>query len=359
MDKINLQVIKNLDNQDMFSVLMSFPRQMSEAVQIGRNSPLFQSTEIPQKIIILGMGGSAIGGDLLRSYASAIEGASHLNIVVNRGYDLPGFVDDSWFVIVSSYSGGTEETISSYEQAKKKSKNIFVITAGGEIEKLAKADGFPTAIIPGGLMPRCGLGYSFVTMLFQLMRIHAFQQKAIEVTSEALIEIENLLGSKAKIYSEINDKNPAIELAKKLAAKQLIFHSAESRLDVVNLRWRGQIQENAKQIAFGSLLPEMNHNEINSWSFPEGAAKGYFAIFLKDKEDHRQTKKRFGAIEQIYKDFGIDSISLEGDGKSLLARMFDLIYLADWTSYWLALVNGIDPTPIPVISKLKILMAAK
>lgn len=355
--KISKDEIKTIDTLGMFKVLNDFPEQVAQAIEIGRKSPVFSEFENPKNFLVLGMGGSAIGGDLLRSYSQATAGAEHLQIVVNRGYEIPNYIDDSWFVIASSYSGGTEETISGYKAAKKKTKNIIAITSGGELENLAKEDGFPVIKIPAGLMPRCALGYSFVALLFQLMRISAYKKQAISETTEALVEISDLLNAKAKEYSEINDSNQAIKLAEKLFNKIVVVYSAETRLDIVNLRWRGQIQENAKQLAFGSFLPEMNHNEINSWDFPVDAYKAFSVVMLQDKLDHERTKIRFDALKSILSDAGIENNSISGNGKHLLTRMFDLIYLADWTSYWLAMMNEVDPTPIPVISKLKGLLS--
>lgn len=356
MLELKAEKIREIDSQNMDKVLLSFPEQVESAIEIGKISPTIRGAAEPNKFLVLGMGGSAIGGDLLRSYCNATAGASHIQLIINRGYEIPEFIDESWCVIASSYSGGTEETISGYQFAKEKTKKIVAVTSGGELEELANQDGFPIVKIPAGLMPRCAIGYSFFTMLLQLMRLSAFKGDAVSSTEASISELLDLLRSRSELYSSQSVGNSAYLLAQKLYNKIPVIYSAESRLDVVNLRWRGQIQENAKQLAFGAYLPEMNHNEINSWSFPAGVYENFVAVMLLDKDYHPKTQKRFGATESILQDIGIEVVKLSGEGGGLLTRMFDLIYLADWTSYWLAIFNKVDPTPIPVISKLKKLM---
>ncbi len=349
---------KSIDKSNMFEILQNFCNQIKEAISIGTSSPIFNISKIkPQKFIILGMGGSAIGGDLLRSYFREIDGASHLEIIINRNYTIPEYIDNSWFVIASSYSGGTEETISAYNLVKEKTKNILAITSGGELARIAENDGFPIIRIPAGLMPRCALGYSFFTMLMQLIRLGAVDETTANIIKAQVDETLSITEAKAKDYSQIKPQNLAYSIAEKLKGKIPVVYSADTKMDVVNLRWRGQLQENAKNLAFGAYLPEMNHNEINSWSFPQNLIQNFIFILLQDKEDHPQIRRRFEAIAEIFSQLNCEVISLESSANSLLARMFDMIYLGDWVSYWLALLNGVDPTPIPLISKLKSILS--
>ncbi|MEJ5245683.1 MAG: bifunctional phosphoglucose/phosphomannose isomerase [Bacteroidota bacterium] len=350
----NFDDLRKYDTSKMFQVLLDFPEQIKEAIEIAQNCHTFKNTDIlPTKFLILGMGGSAIGGDLLRSFCRAVSGANHLQIIINRSYEIPAFIDESWFVIASSYSGGTEETISAYNLAKCRTKNIIAITSGGQLEELARQDGFPAINIPSGFMPRCALGYSFFTLLLLLIRINSIDSnlaKSILSNIERTIE---LLISKSKIYSENTGNNLSLLIANKIKGKIPVIYSSENILDVVNLRWRGQIQENSKNLAFGGFLPEMNHNEINSWIEPSSLINHFVFIMLRDKEENQQISKRFEAIKQIFSEMGNEVIELQSDADNLLARIFDLIYLGDWVSYWLALLNGQDPTPIPLISKMK------
>ena len=281
--------LKDYDRSGMFGILNDFAKQISEAWQIGKNAPLFKETKTPWDIIILGMGGSAIGGDLLRSYSLATPGADHLRIHINRTYELPGFVDDSFHVIASSYSGGTEETLYSFGQAAEKTKYLLSICSGGKLAQFSNLNTIPVIEIPGGMQPRCALGYSFIVLLNVMMRTGAYAEQAMSTTNQAISESIDLIRKRSEEYSAFNDNNPAIVLANRIKGKIPVIYSASDRFDTVNLRWRGQIQENAKHIAFGNLLPEMNHNEINGWQLPEELQKSFIFIFLEDKEDHPGT----------------------------------------------------------------------
>lgn len=354
MKDITQEDIKRIDKDNMFRVIADFPEQVAEAVEIGEKSPT-----LPHKttdFLILGMGGSAIGGDLLSTYAANTQALSHLRININRDYSLPGYINSNTAVIASSYSGGTEETITALLESAKISDNILCITTGGKLGEIADAQGFPKVTIPGGLMPRCALGYSFFTMLKILL-------KSIEIPQSDRNEIETsiqrtiqLLKNKSKIYSEPSDNNPAYNIAKALQNTLPVIYSSNI-MSTVNLRWRAQFQENAKNQAFGNVLPEMNHNEINSWSYPEHLLKDFSVILIENQSDNEKIKVRMNAVEEILSEKAGKVIRVKSDAEDYLARMFDLIYLGDWTSYYLALFNGEDPTPIPLISKLKEIVA--
>ncbi|MDQ1265513.1 MAG: Bifunctional phosphoglucose/phosphomannose isomerase, partial [Bacteroidota bacterium] len=345
--------LRKIDSSDMYGIMKGFPEQVRQAIEIGKEARLFVSKDIPKRILILGMGGSAIGGDLLRSYSSGLEGAKHLNIAVNRNYNLPGNVDSDTYIIASSYSGGTEETISAFRQAQARNLKMLCISSGGELTEIAKENDIPVIKIPGGFQPRAALGYSFFPMLQVLIRTKAYSDKAAAETETALNELLTLIDEKSAIYSDFSKSNPAIELAEKIHGKIPVIYSNSEIFDTINIRWRGQIQENAKNMAFGNLLPEMNHNEINGWSFPNWLNKKFIVLFLEDEADHPRVKIRFDALASVLSEAADDVIRIKSEARSLLARMFDLIYLADWVSFYLALLNGVDPTPIPLISKLK------
>jgi glucose/mannose-6-phosphate isomerase len=351
--------LKKIDSADMFSILKSFPEQVREAIHIGKTAPLFNSKDVKKHIAILGMGGSAIGGDLLRSYSAATPGADHLRFTINRNYDIPGIIDNNTFVIASSYSGTTEETLTCFEKAANITKRLHAITTGGTLEQKSAQYDTPVIKIPGGLQPRCALGYSFFPLLYLMIRSGAYEKNAAEKTYAAIDELLPLLEERSRRYSEISEDNMAINLAKKLHGRPAIIYSADQRMDAVNLRWRCQIQENAKHAAFGNLLPEMNHNEINGWSFPRGFGEDAAMILLRDRDDHPKVKIRFDAIAELLNNSAAEIVHAKGDGEHLLTRMFDLLYLCDWTSYYLAILNDTDPTPIPLISRLKEILAGK
>lgn len=347
------------DKANMYNVLLTFPEQVRHAVDIGEQAVFFNNKPKGNNLVVLGLGGSAIGGDLVRSYCASTKGADSLAISVSRGYTVPGTVDSNTAVIASSYSGDTEETLSAYESARKQTKNILCISTGGKLSVKAKKHGLPVITIPGGFQPRCALGYSFFPLLYTVMRHPLFDKKAVKVTEKAVQETIQLLEKLSESYAEPNvKKNPALKLAQQLHGTAPVIYSSHERMDTVNIRWRGQIQENAKNVAFGNLLPEMNHNEINGWGYPN-FTKQFSVVLLRDKDDHARVAIRFDALKSIIKPSVHSITELYGKGDSLLARMFSQIYLGDWVSYYMAMLNNVDPSPVPVISKLKAVLAKK
>lgn len=342
-----------LDSENIFEVIKEFPQQVRQALEIGEKSPNIPNADEIEEIIILGMGGSAIGGDLIRAYLANLAGARHLRVSVNRNYDLPEYINNKVLIIGSSYSGNTEETLTAFETANNLTKNIYAICTGGKLEELAKDFAAPIAYLPKGYQPRCALGFSFFVLLKVLQKSGIF---GVEATSQIDREIEEtlkVLDERTAEYRELFDGNDSLKLAAKFHNKVPVFYSACERLDSVNLRWRGQIQENAKQLAFGNVLPEMNHNEINSWEMPRHLQKEFVVVLMRDIEDHPRVKLRFEAFGEMLKESGKEIVNLSGVGESLLSRMFDLIYFADWVSFYLALMNGKDPAAIPAITNLK------
>jgi glucose/mannose-6-phosphate isomerase len=341
------KLIKKIDKSNMFDVLKTFPLQVKNALKIAGKYDLksFNKSGI-KNIIISGLGGSAIGGDLFRSYT---QYEMKIPVLVNRNYTLPKFADKNTLVIISSYSGNTEETISAYKQAMETKCRIICITSGGEVKKIAEKNKHNCIIIPGGLQPRCALGYSFFTLLALFIKLGFIKDREEEI--EETIKI--LDDGKAKYTVLSSEKNLAMQIAIDLKGKLPIVYSSTDLMDVVNLRWRGQISENAKIVAYGNFYPEMNHNELVGWKLNEDILKKMIVIFLKDKNDNERIKLRMNITADIYKKYSNNIISLESNGKGKLGRIFDLIYLGDWVSYYLAILNGVNPTPVDVISYLK------
>ncbi len=338
--------IQLYDNFNMRKLLINFPNQIEQAVEIGNKINFNLKKSNVKNIVITGLGGSAIGGDLLRSYLSD---ELTIPLLVNRNYNVPEFVDKNSLVIVSSYSGNTEETISAHIDAQKRKAQIVCITSGGETEKIAKKYKNYIIKIPKGYPPRAALGFSFFPILILMYKLDFVKNKKNEIK-----ETISLLKKKVKSYQNLNaDKNPALQLAQKFFNRLPIIYSSSEHLDSVNLRWRGQLSENSKVLAFGNILPEMNHNELVGWKVLKSLMANMLVVFLKDKNDHRRVKIRMKITEGIVKEYAADILNVESEGNSLLARMFSLIYLGDWASYYLAIINGIDPTPVKVIDYLK------
>ena len=343
---MNTSTLERYDTRGMRDLLTDFPRQVEDAVRIGSAAAVPWKAPSFSDITVTGLGGSAIGGDLLRSYLSGELGVP---FSVNRHYFLPEFVGPSSLVIVSSYSGNTEETIAAHRDATKRRARVLCISSNGETEKMAKKFRQPVIIIPKGFPPRAALGYSFFTVLAALIRM-----KLVPPRKKDIDETIRLLSRKAKAYSSLSALgNPALSIAQQLFGKLPVIYSSADRFDVVNLRWRGQLAENAKVLAFGHVLPEMNHNELVGWKVLRRQMKEMAVIFLHDRKDHARVQLRMAIMKGIVGEYAGRIIDAASEGNSLLARTFSLIYLGDWVSYYLAMLNGIDPTPVKVIDYLK------
>jgi len=344
--KITSEKIKKTDPSDMFRCVADFPLQVDEALEIGARSPLVLTSDGISSIMLTGMGGSAIAGDLLRSYL-----AEELRIpfLVNRSYSLPGLVDRNSLVIVSSYSGNTEETMAAYNDALRRKAQILCITTGGEAERLALKHGHALIKVPPGLQPRAALGYSFFPLLLALSRMGFIKPRPADIN-----ETTALLKKKSLIFADLkNPENLALKMARRLYGKLPVIYSASDRLDAVNVRWRGQISENSKHLAFGHVLPEMNHNEIVGWKVDRDLMKRMAVVFLRDVGTHPRVRVREEITKDIIREKTSTVLEAWSEGTSLLARIFSLVSTGDWVSYYLAILNNEDPTPVRVIEYLK------
>lgn len=343
---MNESTVERYDKSDMRGLLAGFPQQVEDAAAIAKRTPVpIDGTRI-ENIVLTGLGGSAIAGDLLRSY---LAGELRVPFLVNRHYFLPGFVGTKSLVIVSSYSGDTEETIAAHLEARKRRAQVLCISTGGETSRLAKKFRQPLITIPKGLPPRAALGFSFFPLLIALVRM-----KFIRSRDKDIRETLAVLKRSARRCNSLDPKrNLALQVAQRLYGKLPIIYSGADRFDAVNLRWRGQLEENAKVLAYGNVLPEMNHNELVGWRVLHRLMNEMPVLFLRDKQDHKRVAVRMDITRSIVNEFAASATEIYSEGTSLLARMFSLIHLGDWVSFYLAMLNGIDPTPVKVIDYLK------
>ncbi len=343
----------------MYSAIRNFAQYAREGVELGKAGPVLAAGKA-RSVLILGLGGSAIGGDLLRSYVDGFADHNGVHTVVYRGYTPPA-VDARTTVVASSYSGNTEETLSAYDAANANAGQVLVMTTGGRLGELAEAQRRKKIILPGGLQPRAALAYSFFPLLYTLaVKSELYGQGVRRATVQGIDESIELLEKLGKKYGAgPTSSNTAFAIAEKINGNIPVVYSASDRLDTVNLRWRGQIQENAKYLAFGNLLPEMNHNEINGWTHPRKMVGRFMPIFLRDADDHARVRARLDITRKILAASSAAPIDVRSQGETLLARLFSLIYLGDWVSYYLAVLNRTDPSPVPVIENLKKQLARK
>ncbi|MBI2651200.1 bifunctional phosphoglucose/phosphomannose isomerase [Candidatus Woesearchaeota archaeon] len=315
-----------LDSQNMLQAIKNFPLQCKDA--LGLPKGISVAGEI-NNIVVAGMGGSAIGGDLLKSYLINAP----IPVCVNRDYKVPAFVNEKTLLFAVSYSGNTEETLSACYDAKKKGAKIIGITSGGklagECEKVVK--------VPQGLQPRAALGYLFFPMLGIL-----HNKGIVSVKNSEVNEMIDILKKTEKFSAA------AESLAKKLKDKIPIIYASEAMAPVA-FRWKTQINENAKMPAFYNVFSEMNHNEIASY---RNMDRKFAAVIIRDKYDNERVKKRMDVCKDIMQ-FAANVEEAQTEGECLLARMFSGIYLGDFVSYHLAVWNRIDPGPVDIIESMK------
>ncbi len=343
----DLNSIKKIDASKMLNNLLNFPQQCKHAKAIGESFKAPTSYSNFDNIVLSGLGGSAIGADLVRSF---VAGYFEKPIYVNRNYTLPGFVNGSTILFCLSYSGNTEETISSYYEGRKKNAKIIILTSGGRLKELAEDSNIPAITIPGGLPPRQALGYSFFPLLYALSGLSGKKPDA-RVIDETIAYL-----SKIKVFLKPERKtkeNTAKKIALKLYKKIPLIYGAQDHIDTVVLRFRNQLEENSKHISFNHIFPEMNHNEIVGWENPKALLKDIAVVFFRDREDHRRTQLRMDITKGIISKYTKNIIEINSKGNNLLCRMFYLIYLGDFISFYLAILNKADPTPVEKVKYLK------
>jgi len=332
-------LIGKYDSQNQFEVLQDTYKQIISAW--NNKIDLSNLKNNYTSIVYCGLGGSAISGDLLLDYLS---NELKLPFRVVRGYNLPSFTNKDTLVIISSYSGNTEETISCFRQALKIKCGIIAITSGGTIWEEAKKYKIPANKIESGFQPRYALGLGFFSLL-KLM-----QELGIVNEENTIKKIIDLWQRRGEEFSR--DKNQAIQIAEQIIGFIPVIYSAEF-LSSVGYRFKCQVNENSKLHAFHHNIPEMNHNEIIGWESYQEKQFEAKVIYLLDKEYHPQNRKRFDILKEMLSEQKVDVLNLESDEENRKVRIMDLIFLCDWISFYTSVLRGFDPSEIDFIHQMK------
>lgn len=342
----DLAVRQQYDPDGMLARTEDMTAQCKHGEQLARefDAPKAEGVE---NVVICGMGGSAIGGDLLKA---CVGDRVKVPVEICRNYSLPGYVGEKTLVIAGSYSGNTEETLSAYGEAKSRKAAITAITTGGKLAEQCEADGYKWLRIPSGFQPRAATGYSFMPLLVLFERWGLIGPQADAIA--ALYETLDATIAQNQ-YAAPAATNPSKQLAHKLHGKLPIIYAGQDAFYPIAARWRGQFNENSKHFAHDSVLPEMNHNEILGWKNPEAILKQTHIVYLLDSGYHPQTQKRFAIMKNVVRDLAGEVSEVYSSGNGLLARMFSVINFGDFVSIYLAFLNEQDPTPIPAINYLK------
>ncbi len=322
----------------MYELIKQFPAQLLKAIEIGEQIELKTTFNTPVKnVLVAGLGASGFGGNILNELT---RDELKQPITVNKGYFLPAFVDASTLIILSSYSGNTEETISCAHQAIVKGLKPICITSGGKLAEIARDNNFDLITIPAGFPPRSCLGYSTIQLFFVL---HHFGL----ISNEFKQQVRNSAALLDKEQQAIVDDVKF--LAAKLERKIIIAYS-EDKYESTLLRLKQQINENSKLHCWFNVVPEMNHNELVGWREQNNAIA--VLVFRADDEYERNTHRI------LFKKDVIEKISesvyeIHAKGADTFEKHFYFIHFGDWLSYELAVLQGYDPSEIDVLNKLK------
>jgi glucose/mannose-6-phosphate isomerase len=351
LDLNNTQAILERDPHGMFKHIAGLPDQCAAAWRDAQAVPLPESFKRVNQVVICGMGGSAIGGALLQALAAP---SARIPIHVVRDYTLPAFVHgEATLVIGSSYSGNTEETIAAFSQAHDRRCQLLGLATGGAIEEMAAQFSAPFLRIQYESYPRAALGYSFVPLIHFASRLGWIEDQSAHLTqATAIMRAWNVeLGLESPVV-----KNTAKRMAGQMMGRLVIVYGAGLFAEVAR-RWKGQVNENAKQFAAFEALPEADHNALLGSTFPETMAGRLKVIFLTGSRDHPRNAARVGITRQILMTQGCDTDVLTARGESALAQMLSLIQLGDWISGYLGVLNGADPSDTDLLLDFKKRMA--
>ncbi len=321
----------------MKKLVQNFPTQLHEALIIGKSHKFSTSKKKFANIVLTGLGGSGIGGSIVQNFT--FDKLS-VPFVVNKDYFLPAFVNAGSLVIVSSYSGNTEETLQAMKQALKKKATVVCITSGGKVAEIAKKKNLDCILLPGGMPPRACIGYSMTQVMFVLQGLGLVKynfEKDLKASIKLLKDKSGSIKTKAR------------SLAKKLYGKTPIIYSAPE-MEGMAIRFRQQINENSKMLCWHHVIPEMNHNELVGWKDVDDSRS---VVILRTEKDYVRTQVRMEINKKIIKKYTKNITELYPEGKSYWEQIFYFIHLTDWVSVYLADMREQDAVEVNVIDFLK------
>jgi glucose/mannose-6-phosphate isomerase len=340
-------VYKSVDPNDMMGSVLRLGDTFREGWRIGRQADIGAAPRDVRALAVLGLGGSGIGGDLLRGVL--FNGGPHPVSVV-KDYVPPAWIGPGTLALVCSYSGNTEETLAAFDAVRKAGASCVAITSGGELSRRAAAAGVPRVSIPSGWMPRAALGYLFGPLLGVLEQWGQLtpQQAAVDETAAVLYAMNDELGP-----GRPQAENDAKRLAQSLLGRVPVVYAVSRFSEAAALRWKCQINENSKGFAVWNVFPELNHNETVGWGL-KGQPEGLFhVVALRDASDPAPNARRLDITREIALGGAGGYAEVWSRGASELARLLSLVAFGDLVSVYLAVLNEADPYPVPVIDELK------
>jgi glucose/mannose-6-phosphate isomerase len=334
-----------LDTLDMFGVTASLPEQVAMAVGAAHGLDGLPAREYVEHVVVLGMGGSGIAGDIMVACAGPFV---PVPIVVVKSYALPDFVGRGSLVFAVSFSGNTEETVEAAGEAADAGASLVAVTAGGELGRLAEEWGAPVVAVPGDIpQPRAALGAMAIPPLVVLEDIGLFPGASRWVA----LAVDQLKYRRDRL---VQPGSTAEDVARRIGRTIPLIHGAQAVGNAAALRWKAQINENAKSPAFYGVYPELCHNEIVGWGQHGDVTRQLLTLVnLRHDAEHPQVVRRFGFVEETLREVMSDVVEVRGQGEGELAQLLDLVLVGDFVSLHLAAREGIDPGPVPVLEDLK------
>jgi glucose/mannose-6-phosphate isomerase len=333
------------DGGGMYALVAGMAAPMRDAWSIGAAFAERLEPAPCRQVVLCGMGGSAIGGDLARAF---LGDRLRAPLFVCRDYRAPAWARDGSLVIVSSYSGNTGETLSAYASLSGGDSRFVAVSSGGKLEELCRDGDVPLCRIPGGMPPRAAIGYSLFATLHVLRATGAasFDDEEYE---EALRAVE----ARCQECAIDATGNVAMEIAQAVHGRFPLVYAGPGLLEALARRWAGQLNENAKSLAHFAVYPELNHNEIVGWQTPEALVREAVVLSLEDDDDHQMTRRQTEVGLGIVTPTAHRVIRARAGTGGRLSRMLSLLVLGDFVSVYLAYLNGVDPTPVEKIDYLK------
>ncbi len=340
----DIEKIRAIDQSGMLNYCIEAPKHYRAAAELAQK--IKANYPVPDNIIVAGMGGSAIGGDLLKDWT---RNKLIVPLEVNREYNLPEYADQKTLVFISSYSGDTEESLSAFLDALKRRCMIFCVSSGGELIKAAKKHKVPFLQVPDGMPPRAALPYMLIPLL-------VYMEKS-GLVSGVTEELDEAFGVIEQIVEQNGPEKPQIDNFAKNTAHFLwdstpVIYGFGAYRSVAQ-RFKQQFNENAKSPAKWEYFPELNHNEIVGWSGKGEQCKWFSIIFIRDNDEPGEIESRIDITKSIVESVGLVTFELYVQGKSQLAKMLSTIVVGDFLSVYLAVLRKADPTPVKVINLLK------
>ena len=335
-----------LDSAGMLEAALGLPEQVEQAAAAGRGLSGLPRKELVENVVVLGMGGSGVAGDLLLAVAAPFMAVP---VVVVKGYTPPAFVGDGTLVFAVSFSGDTEETLEAATESAMQGATVVAVTGGGELAQRATGWGVPVVPVPADIpQPRAAIGAMAVPPLVVLEEIGLFPGASQWID----LAVDQLRRRRDQLVSSVS---PARELARRIGRTIPLVYSSGAVGSAAALRWKNQFNENAKVPSFWAVHPELCHNEVCGWGQHGDVTRQLVTVVnLRTDSEHPQVMRRFELVDDVMREVvaSIEEVVAQGEGD--LAQLMDLVILGDVVSLYLAAQEGVDPGPVPVLSELKV-----